>query len=183
MRCYKMGARRVCTAPAHKKDAPRVTTTKRPIRGAIVLPGPNERKRNKSLHLRSQINRMWFSPPNNNILLREYKIQQQQLLSSWGRSVFFCTRSKRGPQLHPLGGRLLQLSKAHGISQTRNPALCREGHFTFVECRRRRITVCATIYDKNQMANLINPKLSMTRLTPEESRRVQQSPDEPRRAQ
>ena len=42
-----------------------------------------------------------------------------------------------GPQLHPLGGRLLQLSKAHGISQTRNPALRREGYFTFVECRRR----------------------------------------------
>ena len=34
----------------------------------------------------------WFSHANNNILLGEYKIQQQQLLSLWGRSVFFCTR-------------------------------------------------------------------------------------------
>ena len=51
-----------------------------------------------------------------------------------------------GPRLHPLGGRFLQLTKAHGISQTRHPALCREGHFTFVECRRRCITVCAKNY-------------------------------------
>ena len=51
-----------------------------------------------------------------------------------------------GPQFHPLGGRFLQLTKAHGISQTRHPGLCREGHFTFVECRRRCITVCANDY-------------------------------------
>ena len=66
-----------------------------------------------------------------------------------------------GPRLHPLGGSFLQLTKAHCVSQTRHPALCREGYFTFVECRRRRITVCATIYDKNQMANLMNPKLRL----------------------
>ena len=48
----------------------------------------------------------------------------------YGASLF---SSVRGPQAvrgsNPTGGRFRQLTKVHCISQTRNPALCREGHF------------------------------------------------------
>ena len=67
----------------------------------------------------------------------------------YGASPF---SSVRGPQADrgstPIGGRFLQLTKAHGPTKTQNPALRREGHFTFVECRRRRIPVCAKFCDK-----------------------------------
>ena len=112
------------------------------------------------------------------------------------RFVFFCTRSKAECRSHPFRGKFGELSKAHGLTHTLNPALCRAGHYTFVECRRRCIIVCATIEDKNQMGNFINPKLIMTTLTlknpyePSEAgmnqgepRKAQTSPREPRGAQ
>ena len=112
--------------------------------------------------------------------------QQQQLLSLWSRFVFFSTRSKAECSSHPFRGKFVQLSKAHGLTHTVIPALCRAGHYTFVECRRRRNMVCATIEDTNQMANFINHSQSMTIWTTEEPRRAsraQESPDEPKRAQ
>ena len=49
------------------------------IRVLLVSSRRDESKRNKSLYFFSQIDRMWFSPPNNNILLREHKIQHHKL--------------------------------------------------------------------------------------------------------
>ena len=37
-----------------------------------------------------------------------------------------------GLRFHPLVGRFPQLTKAHGLTHSRNPALCRAGHYTFV---------------------------------------------------
>ena len=141
---------------------------------SIVLPRRDERKRIKSLPLSSQMEEAWFSPPNNNILLREYSSSTTTtIILLWSRFVFFCTRFTAVRSSTPSGGRFLQLSKAHGLTHTRNPALCRAGHFTFVECRRRCIMVCATIEDTNQMATFINHNQSMTTLTMEESIRAQ----------
>ena len=47
MRWYKMAAQRVCAQPAQKRDAPRLTTTKKTICALIVLPRRDERKRIK----------------------------------------------------------------------------------------------------------------------------------------
>ena len=111
-----------------------------------------------------QMQEAWSSPPNNNILLREYN---SSITTTRSRFVFFCTRSKAECSSHPFRGKLGQLFLC--FAHTRNPALCRVGHFTFVECRRRCIMVCATIEDTNQMANFMNHNQSMTTLTMEES--------------
>ena len=51
-----------------------------------------------------------------------------------------------GPLSIPSGEVFFSSPRSHCISQTRNPGLYREGHFTFVECPRRCITFCTNNY-------------------------------------
>ena len=87
-------------------------------------------------------------------------------------------------QIPPLQGEVLsalQSPRSYPHPESR-PMPCRTLHIrgmpsTVHNC------LCDHRRHKNQRANFINPKLSMTRLTLEESRRSQQSPNEPRKAQ
>ena len=64
-----MAAQRVCAQPAHKREAPRVTTTKGRFCTVTVWRRRNSRFRNKCMPLRSGMGGSTFAPSNNNFFL------------------------------------------------------------------------------------------------------------------
>ena len=84
-----MAAQRVCAQPAHKRDAPRVTTTKRRFCKHTVSRRPNSHFCNKCMPLCSGMGGSTFAPSNNNFFLETIRFNNNNIIKGPFRFLLY----------------------------------------------------------------------------------------------